>query len=274
LALVVTQIGSRYATAAEGALVSIPTTALLFWIVVPLASDLHGWRLPAAALFAFTGLFFPAVVTLITFESNKRMGPTVTGAAGSTTPVFAAIAAILFLGERPRPIAVAAIIAVFAGVLMLSWRPKDHAPQWDPCFLLLPLSAAMVRGTAQVAVKLGLAIWPNAYAAGLIGYSASVFTIIAAAKLRGVRWPPLRSRGGFWFSVVGVCNGMAVLFMYASLNRATVAVIAPIVATYPLFVLLFGARILPQQRVTKRLVFATALIVVAIGALLLDCAPR
>jgi hypothetical protein len=47
----------------------------------------------------FVGVIFPAVVTLLGYESNRLAGPTVTGALASTTPLFAALGAIVFLGE-------------------------------------------------------------------------------------------------------------------------------------------------------------------------------
>jgi len=49
--------------------VSIPTTAILFWALSPFF-DVKTWQLQAAAIFAFVGLFFPAIVTLLTFEAG------------------------------------------------------------------------------------------------------------------------------------------------------------------------------------------------------------
>ena len=70
LALVITQFGLRYVRAATGAAVSIPTTCVLFWLLSPFLLDLEGWQIQAVAIFAFVGLFFPAVVTLLTFEAS------------------------------------------------------------------------------------------------------------------------------------------------------------------------------------------------------------
>jgi drug/metabolite transporter (DMT)-like permease len=246
LALVVTQFGLRHVEAADGALVSIPLMAVLFWALSPAVLDFAGWEGAAAAIFALVRLFFPAVVTLLTYEANQRMGPTIAGAVGSTAPLFAVGAAVLFLGERLTPVAAAATLAVVAGIVTLSWQPKAATGRWPTRLLLLPLTAALLRGLAQAVAKVGLAIWPSPFAASLIGYSVSVASVAADARLRrGVTWPRLNRKGVSWFALVGLCNGAAVLSMYAALNRDAVTLVAPTVATYPVFALLFGALLLP-----------------------------
>jgi drug/metabolite transporter (DMT)-like permease len=132
LALVVTQFGLRHMAAADGVLVSIPTTTAVFWALSPFILDLAGWQAPAAAIFALVGLFYPAVVTLLTYEANQRMGPTITGTIGGTAPLFAAVAAVLFLGERLTLVAAAATLAVVAGIAVLSWPSRTRAVDGPP----------------------------------------------------------------------------------------------------------------------------------------------
>ena len=61
-ALVSTQFGLRHLPPLVGAVVSIPTSALLFWAASPWLLDAAGWRVDAAAIFAAVGLLFPADV--------------------------------------------------------------------------------------------------------------------------------------------------------------------------------------------------------------------
>lgn len=265
LALVVTQFGLRFMAAAAGARVSIPVTAALFWALSPVVLDLGQWQLAAVAIFAGVGLFFPAAVTLLTYEANQRLGPTVAGALGGTAPLFAAVAAMLFLGERPTPVTAAATLAVVAGIATLGWQPA----RWPARWLLLPLAAALLRGLAQVAIKAGLALWPSAFAASLVGYSASVVSVAADARLRrGSARTKFNTKGALWFALVGACNGAAVLSMYAALARGAVTLVAPVVAAYPLFALAFGGLMLREQRITPRSATGTALMVAGIAALL------
>ena len=88
--LVTTYYGLRHMESLAGARVSIPTAALLFWLLTPFV-DFSGWENQAVVLFALVGLFYPAAVTLLTFVGNRRLGPTVAGTIGSTTPLFAKV---------------------------------------------------------------------------------------------------------------------------------------------------------------------------------------
>ena len=269
LGLVVTQFGLRHIAAADGALVSIPAATALFWVLSPFHLDLGGWQLHAAAIFALVGLFFPAAVTLLTFEANQRMGPAVAGAIGGTTPLFAAAAAVLFLGERLTPLMAVATLAVVAGIATLSWQPKTSG-RWPARLLLLPLTVAALRGLAQAVTKVGLALWPSALAASLIGYSVSVVTVLVGARLRRGRVrPSCNVKGVLWFALVGLCNGAGVLATYAALNVGTVTIVAPLVATYPMWALLLGALMLPGQPVTAQNALGSALTVSGVVGLLL-----
>ena len=74
-ALVTTHSGLKHMDALAGARVSIPTATLLFWLGAPFV-DWTAWHWAAAGIYALVGLFFPAAVTLLTFEANRRLGPT------------------------------------------------------------------------------------------------------------------------------------------------------------------------------------------------------
>src|SRR5512140_1525957 len=80
IALVTGRVGLRALDARSGAAISIPTATLLFVAAAPFALDLDGLSIAATLWFALVGLFFPALVTLLTFRSNEELGPTVTGA--------------------------------------------------------------------------------------------------------------------------------------------------------------------------------------------------
>ncbi|HET9405350.1 MAG TPA: DMT family transporter [Burkholderiales bacterium] len=125
-ALVTTYFGLRHMEAMAGARVSIPSAALLFWLLAPFA-DIAGWQDQALALFALVGLFYPAAVTLLTFVANRRLGPTVSGTIGSTTPLFAVLGAVLFLGEAPGSREFIATATIVLGTMALS-RPAAGAP--------------------------------------------------------------------------------------------------------------------------------------------------
>lgn len=269
LGLVLTQFGLRHMRAAAGAGVSIPTTTLLVWIAAPWALHSNGWQMTALALFALVGLFFPSAVTLLTFASNQRMGPTVTGTVGSTAPLFAITGAVVFLGERLTLATAAAAAAIVAGVALLTWQPGAGVRRWPPQALLLPLAAACLRGTAQAVTKTGLLLWPNPFAATLVGYTVSSAVVATALHRRaGPAATSFNRPGVLWFAIVGGTNGAAVFLLYAALSRGSVIQVAPIVATFPLFTLLLDMLLLHEERLTAARLGGVGLAVAGVVVLL------
>ena len=269
-ALVTTQFGLRYMDGLAGAKVSIPSAAALFWRWLPLRG-VEGWNAQAAGVFAALGLFFPVAVTLLAYEANRRMGPTIAGAIGSTAPLFAVLGAVLFLGETLGLMQIAATLAIVAGSVVLVRRggPSDAGQSagwtsWVAWF------AAALRALAQVVAKAGLLLWPNPYAAAVLGYSVSAAAIWIIALFS--RRPESRiytRRGVLWFVLTGLFNSSAVLALYTALEAGTVNMVSPIAATYPMFTLVLNSVILREERLSARLLIGVALMVGGVVVLLL-----
>ena len=261
-ALVTAKFGLRTLDARAGAAISIPTATLLLLAAAPFTVDPSGFSMTAALLFALVGLFFPALVTLITFAANDRLGPSLTGTVSSTAPLFALVAAFLILGERIPARALVAALGVVAGVALLSWRGGALVRR----ALWLPLGGAALRGVAQVIAKAGLALWPNPFAASLVGYVVSAGVVLAADRA-GRQAQPRRTRTAIaWFALTGILNGGAVLLMYAALSVVPVSLVAPIVAGYPLVTVIASA-ILREEPLSGRVLAGAALVVAAIAYL-------
>jgi len=267
-ALVTGRAGLRTLDARSGAAISIPTAAVLFIGAAPFALDIGAFDIRAAMLFAAVGLFFPALVTLLTFRSNELLGPTITSAVSGTAPLFALLGAALFLGERVPAEAALSAAGVFLGVALVSWKKQGARRAvfvgWP---LLWPVAGAVVRGMAQVGAKAGLLIWANPFAAGLIGYVVSSATVVGADRLRQSKKPGLTRNAIVWFAATGVLNGSAVLLMYAALNMAPVWTVAPIVAAYPLVTVIVGAAFLRDEKVTRHALAGATITVAAIAYL-------
>lgn len=269
-ALVTTQFGLRHMDGLAGAKFSVPLATVLFWLMLPWRG-FDGWQAQGAAVFLALGLFFPVTVTFLAYAANRRLGPTIAGAIGSTAPLFAVLGAVLFLGESLRVPQIAATLAIVAGSAVLVWRngalaslnPGARSGSW------MAWTAAAIRALAQVTAKAGLLLWPNAYAATTLGYtvSAVVIGVIAVCSKRPESRVYTR-RGAVWFGLTGLCNGAAVMALYTALDGGAVNVVSPIAATYPLFTLLFNAVLLREERLNARLLGGVALMVAGVAALL------
>jgi drug/metabolite transporter (DMT)-like permease len=264
VALVTGRVGLRALDARSGAAISIPAATVLFIVAAPFALDFGGFDARAALLFAAVGLFFPAIVTILTFRSNELLGPTITSAVSGTAPLFALVAAALFLGERMPAQAIASAVGVVVGVALLSWKTGAVGKAFVGWSLLWPVAGAIVRGLAQVGAKAGLLVWGSPFAASLISYAVSSATVVGADRLRRSQNPPLTRSSIAWFAGTGILNGGAVLLMYAALSMAPVWAVAPVVASYPLITAILGATVLHDEKLSWRVVTGATITVAAI----------
>lgn len=268
-ALVFIKVGLRHMSPAAGALISIPSTMVLYWILAIFLLDVSSWMLGALAIFIVVGLFYPAVVTLLVYESNRRMGPTIAGSVSSTTPLFAACGAVLIVGESLTASIALGIGAVVLGVMTLSVTEAAAPRSWPRWVLVLPLGAAILRGVAQALTKVGLTLWANPFAAVLIGYTVSSVVLLGTHRVR-VRGRPLefRRQGVPWFMIAGASNGFALLATYYALEAGRVAIVSPLVAAYPVFTLMLSAIFLREEIINARVVLGVALTIVGVGVLI------
>jgi len=265
--LITAKFGLRRLNARAGAAISIPTATLLFVLAAPFYLDTGGFTVSAALLFALVGLFFPAIVTLLTFTANDRLGPSVTGTVSSTAPLFALLAAAALLGEDIHARAIIATCGVVAGVAVLSWKAPAAHPSPLRAALLFPIAGAILRGLAQAVAKAGLTLWPNPFAASLIGYLVSSTTVIAADRATHSLRRPRSKQTIAWFAATGLLNGAGVLLMYVALSQAPVSLVAPVVATYPLVTVLLAALVLHDEPLSIRVVLGALVTVAAIAYL-------
>ena len=149
-------------------------------------------------------------LTLLTFASNRALGPVVTSTLGNLAPLFAvalAVAAAARAAAR-RCNSSALVIAVAGAVIITVTRPRDLG-NWRSWALLLPLGSALVRGVVPPIVKLGLEVWPSPLWACLIGYIMSSLVVLTVQRVR---------KGSF--VVAGAAVGPALVRRHRHLQRA------------------------------------------------------
>jgi len=248
VALILTQYGLRTMPSWRSPLYSIGGSAILAWILAIFFVDPATFQTRAALIFAAVGVVYPVMVSILSVRSNERLGPAVAGAVGNVTPLFAVLGAVLFLDERLRPGQMAGLALVVAGVALLALRGGVGSRKWSVWVLLLPLSAALIRGIIQPAIKTGLAQWHEPMAATAIGYTLSTVVILALVGRRALREGPADRRGVFWFTAVGLFNGTATFFLYAALGLGSITLVAPLVAIFPLIALAMSFLLLRGER--------------------------
>jgi drug/metabolite transporter (DMT)-like permease len=260
--LVLTQFGLRTIHPLSGAAISVPSFTLVFLLLSPilLRGEAIVWH--AVPIFIAVGLVFPAVLTILTFASNRALGPVVTGALGNLSPLLSVAVAVLLLHEPLRVVQFGGLMVAVLGVLTITVTRTDDMHDWRTWALLLPLGASAMRGIVPPVIKIGLEIWPSPIAAGLTGYIVSTLTVLTVERIRTGRFmvqAPLS--GKLWFACNGICNGIGTLLLYMALGAGPVSLVAPLYATYPLFTVGLSVLFLGNVKITFRLVAGTALTV-------------
>lgn len=265
LAIVVAQRGVRSVSTLPGAAIANTSSLLVLLAVAPFFWSIEGATLGTLGIFVLVGLFFPGGVTMLMLESNRRLGPSMTASIAGTTPLFAWLAAVLFLGEAFVATGLLGTAAIVLGIATLAWRRGGATGQIASPAAFLPLSSAVIRAAAQVFTKFALAIWPSPFAAIFIAYIASATVVWTLCRIKGERVPRKPALG--WFALSGAMNAFGTLAMYTAFKYGDVTVVAPIAATGPLVTLAVSALILREEKLTLRL--ATGVLVTLGGVALI-----
>lgn len=248
LALILTQFGLRSVPSWRSPLYSIVSSNFAAWAGALLFVDWRGFDARAAAIFAAVGCVFPVVVSILAVRANERLGPAVAGAVGNVTPLFAVLGAVIFLGEPVGAGQLAGLGLVVGGVALMALRGGTGGRHWSAWVLAIPLAAALVRGAIQPAIKTGLALWHEPLAAAAIGYAVSSLVILSLVGRRALRAGPVDPVGRLWFVAVGLSNGTATFLLYAALGLGSIAVVAPLVAVFPLMAVVMSYLFLRDER--------------------------
>ncbi|MDF1791774.1 MAG: DMT family transporter [Thalassobaculaceae bacterium] len=254
-----------------GAMVSITAAAGTLWLAAPFFMTWSYWLEPAVLIFVAIGLFRPALSANLAVAGMRYLGPTLVSTLASTSPLFGTAMGVLILGEMyTLPLAIGTGGIVVA-VLLLSKRGKVKV-DWPFWALLLPVGAAFLRALGHVLSKIGMESGiPDPYFAGLVGFTVST---VLTWSLRGVRREPVvvnwRAPGVKWFALGGATMAAAICCLNTGLLRGDLVVIAPIVASSPIFTMLLSALVFHREKLTPKVIVATfivvgSVIVIALG---------
>ncbi len=267
------QVGSR-----AGTLISLATGFVIISVVA--------WGMDSQALFAVspsTILWF-VLLGLIQFPGGRFLNYTGIRLAGvaratsisGTSPLFAALLAILFLGEQVTSSIVLGTVAVAAGLaLVMSQRgvfPSTQSQEVQPSRtgrvaigLLCAVAGAAAYGTGHaIARHVVTTAAPAPVTATYTLFFGMLFLFVISVPhlkrdLQAPRWALIM------MALAGVCSSFGIFLMYTALARAPVMLASPIVATFPLIAMTFTHIFLQRlERVTLRMALGAILVAVGI----------
>lgn len=217
------------------------------------------------------GVGQPALFAIFFMVGISKIGVSRAAPIKGISPLFGAILAIIFLGERPAWFHIAGILLVTAGVALVSSGRTEG--RWRRADALWPILAAAAAALGAVFWRKGLPGFPNPLAAVVVALAASVAVVSSFAFLtRGGRPSGDIRRALPPFLLCGAVAGGAHIFFALALQRGEVYRVLPLIQVSPLFTILFAFILLRRAEGITWRVPAGALLIVA-GAVLVTLKP-
>jgi drug/metabolite transporter (DMT)-like permease len=235
-------------------------------LYAPLAAAIVLLVKPPLGLLQILFLFGTGVLHLVYFvllQGGYRSGDLslVYPLARGTGPMLSAAAAILFFGERPGPVAIAGILLVGTGIVLLTAKPASfRAPGARRAILYALLTGAAIasytlwdkRAVTALAVPPVLLDW---------GSNAVRTLLVAPVALRQIEevravWRAHRRE----VILVGLFTPLAYILVLTALVFTPVSYVAPAREISILVGTVMGTRLLAEPDAPRRLVAAGAMV--------------
>jgi len=186
--------------------------------------------------------------------------------ARGTGPLLSSIAAIVFFGERPTPVAAAGIAIIIAGVFLASFRGMNTAKARASLFygVATGISIAIYTLWDKHAMT-ALALSPIVYD---WGGNLVRFVLMTPVAIR--RWDEVRAayrRHLFEAAGIAVLSPLAYLLVLWALTWTPVSYVAPARELSIMFGTLFGIMIFKERDRAHQRLIAAALMLLGIVAL-------
>ena len=259
-----TKKGLRYSNPATAVISSLLINIVFLWGMSILFVPLSSLTSASILIFVAVGFFQPGLTRLLTYKGIDALGVAITDPIRAITPLFSAMMAIIFLGEKVTLPIIVATLTIMAGITLLSWRSGSMKLVGSAVFLWYPIAASALAGASQVVRKFGLAAGPHPFLAAAVTASSSfVVSILTLWYVEKSQETWKMNRHCFWwFLAAGITISLGMVCIYYALDLGKVSVVIPISSTGPFFSLVFAALFLRDvERVTVRIVLAATMII-------------
>lgn len=185
------------------------------------------------------------------------------GILNATVPLFGAVVAWMWLGDRPSVSRMAGLSIGFGGVALLAWEQASFkpgasgiAPVWA---VLACLLATLCYAVAASATKRYMAGVPAMVTAAGSQLGAAVALVVPAIWF----WPARMPGADAWAAVIALgvaCTGIAYILYFRLIEHAGPSRALAVTFVVPVFAIFYGALLLGEA-VTPWMLFCGAIIV-------------
>jgi drug/metabolite transporter (DMT)-like permease len=250
-----------------GLAVAIP----IYLLLVPLWGGLYIDQLTITAVigFALGGLFGGGIGRRWMYTAIDKLGAAPATAIKNSAPVITTFLAVLLLNETVTLIEAGAIVAIVAGITIVTWKKGQGIKQLAAVGVLAAVGSAISYGIRPLFLEMGLNAANIPLTGALIGAIAAFIYATVLTRLSDLRGAAdIRSPALWLFIASGTLQAFGFLAFTLGLSASDVTEIYPVTSTAPLFTLGFTALLLRgQEPVTWRTVAGVVLVVLGVIAL-------
>ena len=255
--------GLVHSTALTGSVISLGTSAAIFWLLVISWLPLSELWTPALLFFVAAGIFAPAIGQTLGYIGMERIGVARSAPIVNTSPIFSSLFAVLFLGEVWLPQNIAGTVLVILGLILLSLGQPVKGP-WRKSDIVYPVLAALAFGVSTTLRKNGLITVPVPLLAAAVTVGTAFLALLGFVRLRGaIQLLQFNVRGSGWLFGAALFNTGAILSFFSALNVGKVVRVEPLVACNPVLTILWTGIFLRRLEKLSGRVIVGALVTVA-----------
>jgi len=263
---VVLKKGYRYSTPLASSLVVLIVNTVILWIITLLFVPLELFLSTAIIFFVIGGILAQGIARTLRYTGIHKIGPSRTYAVIGTSPVFAAIFAVMFLSEQLTIALTVGTLFVVSGVILLSLAGNHK--NWKKSYLLLPITAAVLYGAVAVIKKFGLEIVGNTIVGATTAVSTGLLFMLLYLTFSGKIRKIKIGKAMPYFITAGIFNSIAFTLTFEAIRTGKVTVAMPLLGTQPLFVTALSFLFLKNMEKLNWKIVTGAIIVVAGAAII------
>ncbi len=228
----------QYSTPMTAALASAIVQTVTLWSTVFLTGGIPEVSPVAVILFIIVGIL-QLGTRLFAYTGVAKIGASRSSTLQATSPLVSTVIALTILHEEAGIAVLMGTLLVVIGIILISWRPEEHISNYRWWHILLPLTAALFTGVNHPIRRYALQISNQpVFLAALMGIT-SLTCISGYLTLPGATQRPDWNRNALIpLLFTGIFETLGILTVIYALSVGPVVVVAPVAATYPLWVLL------------------------------------
>ncbi len=163
----------------------------------------------------------------------------------ATTPIWGALVASVWLGQRLDAGRILGLLVGFGGVVFLAWEQASFKPGGSGFAILACLGATCCYGLAASATKKYL----GGTRSLAVATGSQLFAALALAVPAAAQWPSTPPGATAWLSAVALallCSGLAYILYFRLMQRAGPTYALSVTFLIPVFAVLWGLAFLGE----------------------------